>query len=47
VIIVPVPGGGNDTLARIVARKLSDSVKQPVVIDNARAGPRHMLLFSS
>jgi tripartite-type tricarboxylate transporter receptor subunit TctC len=38
-IIVPVPpGGGNDTLARIVAQKLSDSMKQPVVIDNRPGG---------
>jgi tripartite-type tricarboxylate transporter receptor subunit TctC len=38
-IIVPVPpGGGNDTLARIVAQKISDSVRQPVVIDNRPGG---------
>ena len=38
-IIVPVPpGGGNDTLARVVAQKLSDSMKQPVVIDNRPGG---------
>jgi len=38
-IIVPVPpGGGNDTLARIVAQKLSDSLKQPVLIDNRPGG---------
>jgi len=38
-IIVPVPpGGGNDTLVRIVAQKLSDSLKQPVVIDNRPGG---------
>ena len=38
-IIVPVPpGGGNDTLARIVAQKLSDSLRQPVVIDNRPGG---------
>jgi tripartite-type tricarboxylate transporter receptor subunit TctC len=37
-IIVPVPpGGGNDTLARIIAQKLSDA-KQPVVIDNRPGG---------
>lgn len=38
-IIVPVPpGGGNDTLARIVAQKLSDNMRQPVVIDNRPGG---------
>src|SRR4029077_18784063 len=38
-IIVPAPpGGGNDTLARIVAQKLSDSLKQSVLIDNRPGG---------
>ena len=38
-IIVPVPpGGGNDTLARIVAQKLSESLRQPVVIENRPGG---------
>jgi tripartite-type tricarboxylate transporter receptor subunit TctC len=34
-IIVPVPpGGANDTLTRIVAPKLAELLKQPVVIEN-------------
>src|SRR5262249_14993849 len=37
--IVPVPpGGGTDTLVRIVAQKLSDDLHQPVVIDNRPGG---------
>lgn len=36
--VVPAPpGGGTDTVARIVGQKLSSVVGQPVVIDN-RAG---------
>ncbi len=36
--IVPFPpGGGNDILARMIAPKMSESLGQPVVIDN-RAG---------
>jgi tripartite-type tricarboxylate transporter receptor subunit TctC len=34
-VIVPFPpGGGNDIVARLVASKLSDRIKQPLVIDN-------------
>jgi tripartite-type tricarboxylate transporter receptor subunit TctC len=37
-IIVPYPtGGGTDTLTRLVARYLGDSLKQPIVVEN-RAG---------
>jgi tripartite-type tricarboxylate transporter receptor subunit TctC len=37
-IVVPVPpGGANDTLTRIVAPKLSEALRQPVIVDN-RAG---------
>jgi tripartite-type tricarboxylate transporter receptor subunit TctC len=34
-IVVPVPpGGANDTLTRIIAPKLSESVRQPVIVEN-------------
>ncbi len=34
-VIVPyTPGAGSDTLMRLVARKVSESVKQPVIVDN-------------
>jgi len=34
-IIVPyAPGGGADTVARIVARRVSDTIGQPIVIEN-------------
>ncbi len=34
-LVVPyAPGGGADSVARIVARKMSESIGQPIVIDN-------------
>src|SRR4051794_6982411 len=34
-MIVPFPpGGGNDTMARIVASKLSTALRQQVIVDN-------------
>lgn len=34
-VIVPyTPGAGSDTLMRLVGRKVSESVKQPVIVDN-------------
>lgn len=38
-IVVPVPpGGANDTLTRVVAPKLSEQLRQPVVIENRPGG---------
>lgn len=38
-IIVPTStGGGNDTMARIIAQKLSGRLKQPVIVDNRAGG---------
>ena len=38
-VLVPAPpGGGTDTVARIVGQKLSSAVGQPVVIDNRAGG---------
>src|SRR3981189_3872423 len=40
-LVVPVPAGGvTDTMARIVAQRLTDAWGQPVVVDN-RPGGNH------
>lgn len=33
-IVTCPPGGGNDLIARLLAQKLSDSMGQPVVVEN-------------
>ena len=38
IVVGFTPGGGNDIIARIVGQKLSDSLGQPVVIDNKPGG---------
>jgi tripartite-type tricarboxylate transporter receptor subunit TctC len=38
IVVGFTPGGGNDLIARIVGQKLSDSVGQPVIIDNKPGG---------
>jgi tripartite-type tricarboxylate transporter receptor subunit TctC len=38
-VVVPYPpGGGTDTLSRLVGKYLSDSLKQPVVVENRPGG---------
>ena len=38
-IIVPLaPGGGNDTVARVVGQKLSESMNQSVIVENRAGG---------
>jgi tripartite-type tricarboxylate transporter receptor subunit TctC len=38
IIVGFTPGGGNDLIARIVGQKLSESLGQPVIIDNRPGG---------
>jgi len=38
IVVGFTPGGGNDILARIIGQKLSESLGQPVVIDNKPGG---------
>jgi len=38
IVVGFTPGGGNDLIARIVGQKLSESINQPVVIDNKPGG---------
>jgi tripartite-type tricarboxylate transporter receptor subunit TctC len=38
IVVGFTPGGGNDLIARIVGQKLSESLGQPVVIDNKPGG---------
>ena len=38
IVVGFTPGGGNDIIARIVGQKLSDSLGQPVIIDNKPGG---------
>ena len=38
IVVGFTPGGGNDLIARIVGQKLSDSLGQPVIIDNRPGG---------
>src|SRR6202045_5445638 len=38
IVVGFTPGGGNDIIARIVGQKLSESLGQPVIIDNKPGG---------
>ena len=38
IVVGFTPGGGNDLIARIVGQKLSDSLGEPVIIDNKPGG---------
>jgi tripartite-type tricarboxylate transporter receptor subunit TctC len=38
IVVGFTPGGGNDIIARIVGQKLSESLRQPVIIDNKPGG---------
>ena len=38
IVVGFTPGGGNDLIARIVGQKLSESLGQPVIIDNRPGG---------
>jgi tripartite-type tricarboxylate transporter receptor subunit TctC len=38
-IVVPyAPGGFNDTMARVIGKKLQDAMGQPVIADNRPGG---------
>jgi tripartite-type tricarboxylate transporter receptor subunit TctC len=46
-IIVPYPpGGGTDTAARVIARKLQESLKQSVIVDN-RPGGKSIIAYEA